>query len=169
MSGQQAFVLGSHMSGVHLGEYLAGLNWLRLNWYVRRNVILGDEMGLGKTVQALAMLQSLRSLEGIGGPFLIIAPLSTVPHWEREIAMWTDMYAVTYHGSADSRSVILDHDWHEKCPRGKAVPRGRVTYRFHVALTTYEMLLQQPEPLVPRYSPRYSPRYRRTIRSRDAA
>ena len=130
MSGQQAFVLGSHMSGVHLGEYLAGLNWLRLNWYVRRNVILGDEMGLGKTVQAsrdirrdihrdrqpcvcmralapsayslgeylggsrvqaLAMLQSLRNLEGIGGPFLIIAPLSTVPHWEREIATWTDM------------------------------------------------------------------------------
>ena len=51
---------------------------------------LGEYLG-GSRVQALAMLQSLRNLEGIGGPFLIIAPLSTVPHWEREIATWTDM------------------------------------------------------------------------------
>eukprot|EP00965_Chrysotila_dentata_P093722 3097592-Pleurochrysis_carterae.AAC.2 len=39
-----------------------------------------------QTAQSVAMLQSLKSVEGINGPFLIVAPLSTLPHWEREIA-----------------------------------------------------------------------------------
>ncbi len=84
---------------------LEGLNWLRLHYYLGRNVILGDEMGLGKTAQTLALLQSLRVLEGVPGPFLIVAPLSTLPHWERELGLWTDAYAVTYHGPAEARQV----------------------------------------------------------------
>ena len=86
---------------------LDGLNWLRLSYYLNRNVILGDEMGLGKTAQSVSMLQSLRSLEGVHGPFLIVAPLSTLPHWERELARWTDMYVINFHGTAESRKVIL--------------------------------------------------------------
>ena len=50
-------------------------------------------------------------MEGVEGPFLIVAPLSTLPHWEREIATWTNMYGVTFHGSQESRRVILAHDW----------------------------------------------------------
>ena len=61
----------------------------RLSYYLGRNVILGDEMGLGKTAQSVSMLQSLRSMEGVEGPFLIVAPLSTLPHWERELSLWT--------------------------------------------------------------------------------
>jgi hypothetical protein len=62
-------------SGRELRPYqLDGLNWLRLNWYLGRNVILGDEMGLGKTAQSLSLLQSLRSMEEVEGPFLIVAP-----------------------------------------------------------------------------------------------
>ena len=72
---------------------MEGLNWLLFSWYTRRNVLLADEMGLGKTAQSLALLQSLRRLEGVQGPFLIVAPLSTLPHWERELSLWTDTYA----------------------------------------------------------------------------
>ena len=90
---------------------LDGLNWLRLSYYLGRNVILGDEMGLGKTAQSVSMLQSLRSLEGIDGPFLIVAPLSTLPHWERELSTWTDMYWVNLHGPADSRRVVEKYEW----------------------------------------------------------
>ena len=82
-------------TGRQLRSYqLEGLNWMRLHWYLGRNVILGDEMGLGKTAQSLALLQSLRRLEGVQGPFLIVAPLSTLPHWERELSLWTDTYVI---------------------------------------------------------------------------
>jgi SNF2 family DNA or RNA helicase len=87
-------LIGVLPTGRQLRSYqLDGLNWMRLHWYLGRNVILGDEMGLGKTAQSLALLQSLRRLEGVQGPFLIVAPLSTLPHWERELSLWTDTYA----------------------------------------------------------------------------
>ena len=44
--------------------------------------MLADEMGLGKTVQAIVFLRTLLQ-EGVGRPHLVIAPLSTIPNWER--------------------------------------------------------------------------------------
>jgi hypothetical protein len=55
----------------------------------KRSVILADEMGLGKTAQTVCMLEHLRSMEHVRGPFLIVVPLSTVEHWKREIEDWT--------------------------------------------------------------------------------
>ena len=130
-------------AGKQLRNYqLDGLNWLRLSFYVSRNVILGDEMGLGKTAQSVSLLQTLRSYEKIDGPFLIVAPLSTLGHWEREIGSWTDMYAVTYQGNADSRRIIIEHDWLAP-ERRKGEPR----YRFHVCLCNFETIVMDPEPL----------------------
>ena len=57
--------------------------------YLGRNVILGDEMGLGKTAQTVALIQTLRTIEKLNGPFLIVVPLSTITHWEREEASRT--------------------------------------------------------------------------------
>ena len=115
--------------GMALRSYqLDGLNWLRLSYYLGRNVILGDEMGLGKTAQSVSMLQSLRSLEGIDGPFLIVAPLSTLPHWERELSTWTDMYWVNLHGPADSRRVVEKYEW----LTDEKQARGQETYKFQV-------------------------------------
>jgi SNF2 family DNA or RNA helicase len=37
------------------------------------------------------------------GPFLVIAPLSTIPHWYREFTGWTDLNTIVYHGSAEDR------------------------------------------------------------------
>ena len=67
--------------------------------------------------RSLALLHTVRSMEGVEGPFLIVAPLSTLPHWEREIALWTNMYCVTFHGSQESRRAILTHDWRLAEPR----------------------------------------------------
>ena len=44
------------------------------------NGILADEMGLGKTPQTIALLCHLIEM-GISGPFLVVAPLSTLPNW----------------------------------------------------------------------------------------
>ena len=49
------------------------------------------QMGLGKTAQSIAVLELLRQQLGHRGPFLIIAPLTTLHHWEREINTWTSM------------------------------------------------------------------------------
>lgn len=35
---------------------------------------------------------------GIRGPFLVIAPLSTIANWEREFEAWSDLSVIVYHG-----------------------------------------------------------------------
>lgn len=47
------------------------------------NGILADEMGLGKTLQVIAFICHLIEKK-IVGPYLIIAPLSTLPNWMSE-------------------------------------------------------------------------------------
>ena len=88
-----------------------GVNWMVFNWHNGRNSILADEMGLGKTVQTLQFLKSLRTRQNVRAPFLVIAPLSTLPHWQRESISWTQFNTVVYHGSADSRETIRDFEF----------------------------------------------------------
>ena len=52
------------------------------------NGILADEMGLGKTIQCIAVVAYLIEM-GVKGPFLIAAPLSTVPNWVEEFRRFT--------------------------------------------------------------------------------
>ncbi len=55
--------------------------------------------GLGKTIQAISFLLSLKYEHDNNGPFLIIAPLSTISNWERELNEWApEFYSVTYTG-----------------------------------------------------------------------
>lgn len=66
-------------------------------------------MGLGKTIQSITFLYEIL-LAGIRGPFLIIAPLSTITNWEREFRTWTDLNVVVYHGSMISRQMIQQYE-----------------------------------------------------------
>ncbi len=72
----------------------------------RRNVMLADEMGLGKTVQTVALLEHLRSRENIRGPFLIVAPLSTLEHWKREFEDWTKCVVLCLLARASREAVM---------------------------------------------------------------
>ena len=47
--------------------------------------------GLGKTAQSIAVLEYQRQLCHVPGPFLVVAPLTTLGHWQREIQTWTPM------------------------------------------------------------------------------
>lgn len=49
--------------------------------------------------QTVSFLTILQKEYHMGGPFLIIAPLSTVMHWQREFQNWSDMNTIIYHGS----------------------------------------------------------------------
>jgi len=52
------------------------------------NGILADDMGLGKTIQTIAFYCFLLEM-GITGPFLVIAPLSTIPNWLSEFSKFS--------------------------------------------------------------------------------
>lgn len=52
------------------------------------NGILADEMGLGKTLQVIGVIAHLIEM-GVKGPFLVAAPLSTLPNWVSEFKKFT--------------------------------------------------------------------------------
>jgi chromodomain-helicase-DNA-binding protein 7 len=121
-----------------LREYqLEGVNWLNFSWFNQRNCLLADEMGLGKTIQSLAWVHSIWKY-GIRGPFLVIAPLSTIPNWQREFELWTDMNVIVYHGSQTSRNMIQEYEMHYKDDSGERIPN---LFKFHVLITTYECII----------------------------
>ena len=69
---------GPQFSGKLLKFQARGLDFLIKS---SGNALLADEMGLGKTVQTLAYLAT----EKRALPALIVAPLVTLPNWQREI------------------------------------------------------------------------------------
>ncbi|XP_054151241.1 LOW QUALITY PROTEIN: chromodomain-helicase-DNA-binding protein 8-like [Melozone crissalis] len=121
-----------------LREYqLEGVNWLLFNWYNRQNCILADEMGLGKTIQSIAFLQEVHGA-GVRGPYLVIAPLSTIANWEREFGTWTHLNTIVYHGSLASRQMIQQYEMYCKDGKGRLIPGA---YKFDALITTFEMIL----------------------------
>ncbi|KAM4605422.1 chromodomain-helicase-DNA-binding protein 8 isoform 2-T4 [Polymixia lowei] len=127
-----------YKSGNILREYqLEGVNWLLFNWYNRQNCILADEMGLGKTIQSISLLSEVFGA-GIQGPFLVIAPLSTITNWEREFSTWTHMNAIVYHGSLASRQMIQQYEMYCKDDKEHLIPGA---YKFDALITTFEMVL----------------------------
>ncbi|XP_063529219.1 chromodomain-helicase-DNA-binding protein 7-like [Cydia strobilella] len=116
---------------------LEGLNWLLFSWHNNRNCILADEMGLGKTIQSLTFVNAIWEY-GIRGPFLIIAPLSTIPNWQREFEGWTDMNVVVYHGSQQSKSMLQEYEFYYKNDKGE--PITEIT-KFNVLITTFEIIV----------------------------
>uniref|UniRef100_A0A8C9Y643 Chromodomain helicase DNA binding protein 6 n=1 Tax=Sander lucioperca TaxID=283035 RepID=A0A8C9Y643_SANLU len=94
-------------------------------------------MGLGKTIQSITFLYEIFSM-GIRGPFLIIAPLSTITNWEREFRTWTHMNVIVYHGSQISRQMILQYEMFYRDPQGNTIPG---VLKFHGVITTFEMIM----------------------------
>lgn len=65
-----------------------------------------EQMGLGKTAQSIAVLYTKYNW-GHRGPFLVIAPLSTLEHWNREVATWTKMVRLAWEESSYTIGRIL--------------------------------------------------------------
>ncbi|PIA37691.1 hypothetical protein AQUCO_03000322v1 [Aquilegia coerulea] len=126
--------------GLLFQHQLEALNWLRKCRHKSRNVILADEMGLGKTVSACAFLSSLYFEFKARLPCLVLVPLSTMPNWLSEFALWApNLNVVEYHGCARARSMIRLYEWHARYP--DCINKKTEAYKFNVLLTTYEMVL----------------------------
>jgi chromodomain-helicase-DNA-binding protein 7 len=129
-----------------LREYqVEGLNWLLRNWGMKKNSILADEMGLGKTIQVVSFLNTLYSFYKHRGPYLVIAPLSTLSHWKKTIEDWTLMNSVMYHdpNGAEGRTICREHETYyiDIMKRGGISKRSKLV-KFHVLITSYEVFMQ---------------------------
>lgn len=87
---------------------IQGLNWLIQLHSNKLAGILADEMGLGKTLQTISFLGYLRYIEKKCGPFLVIAPKSTLNNWKREINNWTpEVNVFVLQGDKDERATMI--------------------------------------------------------------
>ena len=75
---------------------------------------------------------------GNRGPYLIVVPLSTVGNWIREFETWTDLNAIVYHGSGQSRQMIQQYEMFQRDKKG--YPK-KGDFRFDALITTYEMIV----------------------------
>ncbi|OGE57279.1 hypothetical protein PENARI_c002G04408 [Penicillium arizonense] len=124
------------MLNAQLKEYqLKGLNWL-VNLYEQGiNGILADEMGLGKTIQSISVMAYLAEFHNIWGPFLVIAPASTLHNWQQEITRFVpNIKVLPYWGNAKDRKILR-----------KFWDRKHITYNrdseFHVLVTSYQLVV----------------------------
>jgi len=131
------------VTGGIMREYqLEGLYWLTSLYENGLNGILADEMGLGKTVQTISFLAFLREKRTYG-PFLIVAPLSTLSNWIEEFAKWTpSIPTVLYHGTPAERKVIRDKQL-------KADDKYQKGDKFPVVCTSYEICMNDRKFLAP--------------------
>lgn len=120
----------SYINGTLRSYQVQGLNWLIS---LHRNGIAGilaDEMGLGKTLQTIAFLGYLRYMKKIPGPYLVIAPKSTLNNWLREINRWTpEVNAFILQGTKEERSHLV---------RDKLLACD-----FDIAVASYEIIIRE--------------------------
>lgn len=124
------------MLNAQLKEYqLKGLNWLANLYEQGINGILADEMGLGKTIQSITVMAYLAEHHGIWGPFMVVAPASTLHNWQQEITRFVPRLKVLpYWGTAADRKVLRKF-WDRKHPvYTEDAP-------FHVLITSYQLVV----------------------------
>ncbi|RXK36632.1 hypothetical protein M231_06095 [Tremella mesenterica] len=120
-----------------LKEYqLKGLTWLGNLYEQGINGILADEMGLGKTIQSISLLAYLAETHNLWGPFLVIAPSSTLHNWQQELARFVPrLKTLPYWGSPKDRET-LRKVW---CRKNLTFDEGSP---FHVLVTSYQLAVQ---------------------------
>jgi len=109
---------------------LLGVEWLISLWENGLNGILADEMGLGKTLQCITFFAHLVN-KGVLGPYLVVAPLSTLGNWVREVKRWApSLDCLMYHGSKEEREEIRK----VRFKRNPKVPLCIVVTSYEIAM-----------------------------------
>lgn len=91
----------SRLAGLNAKLYpyqLDGFLWMKYILSEGAGCILADEMGLGKTLQIIALILDRKVLEV--NPSLVIAPVSLLENWKREIRRFApSLKTLIHHGS----------------------------------------------------------------------
>ncbi|CCE65026.1 hypothetical protein TPHA_0J02060 [Tetrapisispora phaffii CBS 4417] len=120
----------SYVDGTLRPYQIQGINWLISLYKSGLSGILADEMGLGKTLQTIAFLGYLRYIEKKPGPYLVIAPKSTLNNWLREINKWTP----------EVNAFILQGDKEE---RAGLIQKKLVGCDFDIVVSSYEIIIRE--------------------------
>jgi ATP-dependent DNA helicase len=133
------------LTGGKLKPYqLKGIKWLISLWQNGLNGILADQMGLGKTIQTIGFLAHLKG-NGLDGPYLVIAPLSTLSNWVNEISRFTPtIKSVIYHGDKKTRDET----------RRKYMPKTTGP-DFPIVITSYEVAMNDAKKYLRHYKWKY--------------
>lgn len=133
------------LTGGKLKSYqIKGVKWMISLWQNGLNGILADQMGLGKTIQTIAFLSHLKG-NGLHGPYLVIAPLSTLSNWMGEIERFVpSVDAIIYHGDKKERDEIVR----------KHMPRT-IGPKFPIVITSYEIAIYDARRVLRHYSWKY--------------
>jgi DNA helicase INO80 len=144
------------MLQAQLKDYqMRGLSWLAHLYESGINGILADEMGLGKvsiriprsrlisasdtliflqTIQSISLLAWLAETHNIWGPFLVVAPTSTVHNWQAELTRFVPRLKVLPHWGTPADREVIRRQW----------SRPSVTFTedapFHIVVTSYDMV-----------------------------
>ena len=87
-------------------------------------------MGLGKTIQTISFLNCLQYEKQISGPFLIIAPATTLYNWLKEFKRWADRFnVVVYTGNQESRDLIRKKEFYYG---------NKEAIQFNAIITSYD-------------------------------
>lgn len=126
------------MTGGTMRDYqLEGLTWMAEIALQGMSGILADEMGLGKTIQTISLVAHLREME-FYGPFLIVAPLSTLSNWIEEFEKWVPgLPVLLYHGKPAERTKLFKTEMLKNVDKSK-----RVNKQFPIVCTSPEMILK---------------------------
>ncbi|CAM9845507.1 unnamed protein product, partial [Hapterophycus canaliculatus] len=85
-------------------------------------------------IQVIALIAHLRS-KNVNGPFLVTAPLATLPNWVKEFKKWLpSVEVILYHGSKDHRAELR---------RTVMKPRLARSPSFPIVVTSYENTLEE--------------------------
>ena len=134
-AGDKPFVNPKYFHGELRDYQIEGLQWLTVLYENGVNGILADEMGLGKTIQVIALFCHLLE-KRVAGPYLIVAPLSTIPNWLIEFERFApQLPVVKYHGKLEERVAAL-----QKIRQKHPIADGWSTQP--IVLTTYDVPLR---------------------------
>jgi SNF2 family DNA or RNA helicase len=114
---------------------LSGLRWLAFLGRYGLGACLADDMGLGKTIQLIALLQIERQMAPEGervGPTLLVAPMSVLGNWNRELTRFAPELSVHIHHGLDR-------------PQGDKLKE--VAEKSDVVITTYALVARDQESL----------------------
>jgi SWI/SNF-related matrix-associated actin-dependent regulator of chromatin subfamily A member 5 len=110
---------------------ITGISWMIHMFQHGMPMILGDQMGLGKTIQTIGFLSYLSTGLKVGGPHLIIVPLSVLSNWLSEIEKFCPAFrAVRFHGPKSERERIKEEEMKD-------------ISNFEIVVTTYEILVSE--------------------------
>jgi ATP-dependent DNA helicase len=131
------------LKGALKNYQLEGLRWMATLYENGLSGILADEMGLGKTIQIISLIAYLHE-KSVQGPFIIAAPLATLPNWIKEFKKWLPkVETLLYHGSRPEREAMrrmympLERKSGKKSKKGA----GGEQKRFPIIITSYEICI----------------------------